>query len=99
MGLINSTWSQIEREFPGMVEDIAFVAPEDNKKASLRYCRADLFVDDYYVQDGIDLNIPTWLITNDQTHYNHALRDLEYINQAESISYVRTTTDARAFGY
>lgn len=99
VSLFGPTWSQIEREFPGMVEDIAFIAPDENKKAALKYCRADLFVDDYYVQDGLDLGIPTWLISNDDTAYNHELRQNEQLNQALNISYVRTNTDAHAFGY
>lgn len=97
--LFGPTWAQIEREFPGMVEDIAFIAPDDNKKTALKYCRADLFVDDYCVQDGLDLGIPTWLISNADTVYNHSFREDERLNQALNISYVRTNTDARAFGY
>lgn len=85
----------IRKEFLDLVEDVGFVG-QDNKKAALKYYRITDFIDDYCVEDGLDLKINTWMITNNRTIYNHSKRTDLRLNQAESLRNVRLLNDARA---
>lgn len=93
--LRRDTYSQIEREFPGLVETVAFVG-DDSKVSALRYFRIDTFIDDFCVRDGLTLKLDTWLITNENTAYNHSLRTNDKLNQAASLRHVRLLNDHRA---
>ena len=95
LGLRNETESQIHREFPGIISDVAFVG-NDDKKAALKYYRINLFIHDYHVEDSLDLNIPTWMITNESTHYNHSKRADSRLSQAAALRHVRLFDDSRA---
>lgn len=90
-----ATEAMIDREFLGLVEEVGFVG-DDNKKAALRYYRITDFIDDFCVDDGLDLNINTWMITNETTVYNHSKRTDSRLNQAESLRHVRLLNDHRA---
>jgi uncharacterized HAD superfamily protein len=87
--LFRDTRYQIEREFPGIFEDVFFVSPTDSKARLLRKVEADIHIDDYDVDDTIRSGIKTWLITNESTTYNHHLRENTRLNQALSLRYVK----------
>lgn len=89
------TEAMIDREFLGFVEEIGFVG-DDNKKGALKYYRITDFIDDFCVEDGTDLNINTWMITNEKTVYNHSKRNIMKINQAENLNHVRLLNDHRS---
>jgi uncharacterized HAD superfamily protein len=87
--LINGTYTQIDKEFPGIFEDIFFVKPEESKVRYLNYINADVLVDDWDVEDAVKANYKVWLITNEHTTYNHYLRTNTKLNQALAVRYVR----------
>jgi len=93
--LQNDTYAQVEREFPGLIQDVGFVG-DDSKQAALRYYRIGLYIDDFHVEDSADIGIPTWMITNEATHYNHLKRTDMRLNQAEALRHVRLFDDSRA---
>lgn len=87
--LYRDTWIQIEREFPGMFEDMFFVSPTDSKARILRKIEADVHIDDWDVEDSVKAGINTWLITNESTVYNHSHRSNIRLNQALGLRYVK----------
>jgi len=89
------TEDMIRKEFLDLVEEVGFVG-HDNKKAALKYYRITDFIDDYCVEDGLELKINTWLITNEKTVYNHSKRTDMRLNQAAALKHVRLLNDHRA---
>lgn len=87
--LIGGTYAQIDKEFPGIFEDIFFVRPEESKVKYLTYINADVLVDDWDVDDAVKAGFKVWLVTNEHTAYNHHLRTNTRLNQALAVRYVR----------
>jgi len=87
--LIDGTRYQFEKEFPGLFVNCFFVAPNESKATYLKSINADIHIDDYDVEDSVAAGIKTYLITNEETGYNHFLRDNHKLNQALSLSHVK----------
>lgn len=87
--LYRDTRAQIEREFPGMFEDVFFVGHNDTKSRILKKIDADVHIDDWDVEDAVRAGVKTWLITNETTPYNHHLRANTRLNQALALRYVK----------
>jgi uncharacterized HAD superfamily protein len=87
--LINGTYAQIDKEFPGIFEDIFFVRPEESKVKYLTYINADILIDDWDVDDAVKAGFKVWLVTNEHTAYNHHMRSNTRLNQALAVRYVR----------
>lgn len=87
--LIRGTYDQIEREFPGLFQDIFFVNPSDSKARFLKKIDAEVHIDDWDVEDSLRAGIKTWLITNEHTAYNHGFRSNTRLNQALELRYVK----------
>lgn len=95
LSIRRDTETQIHRELPGIVNDVAFVGSDD-KQAAIKYYRINTFIDDFHVEDAADLGINTWLITNDKTHYNYSKRTDMRLNQAAALRHVRLFDDHRS---
>ena len=89
VNLMSDTGRQLDRHFPNIFKDFIFVTPDDSKARWLKYVGADLHIDDYDVEDSVAAGIPTWLITNDKTKYNHKFRSNTDLYQATSLQHVR----------
>lgn len=87
--LIHHTYSQIDREFPGLFEDVFFVRETDSKTRFLKKIDANIHIDDYDVEDGLRAGVKTWLITNEHTAYNWNMRTNTKLNQAVALRYVK----------
>jgi len=89
VNLMSDTGRQLDRHYPNIFKDFIFVTPEDSKARWLKYVSADLHIDDWDVEDSVAAGIPTWLITNDKTKYNHKFRSNTNLYQASSLEHVK----------
>lgn len=87
--LYSKTGMQLDNQYPNIFEDMIFVRPNESKAKFLKSVGATIHIDDYDVLDSVDSGINTWLITNDKTRYNWHLRSNPFLNQAESLMYVK----------
>lgn len=86
--LAEATMTQFDQEFYGLFSDIEFVKKSTTKMDSLKKFGIDVYMDDYEVEDALALGLKTFLITNDQTHYNWHKRANTKLNQAAYIRHV-----------
>ena len=87
--LIRMTYDQLDREVPGVLEDVLFVNDDESKVKYLKRLGASIHIDDWDVEDSSRAGINTWLITNEQTHYNWNLRTNTNISSALELKYVK----------
>lgn len=87
--LIEKTWMQMDREYPGIFTYLYCVAPNESKLKYLHAINADVHIDDWDVLDSVNAGINTWLITNEETCYNHPLRENVNLRQAYSLQHVK----------
>lgn len=87
--LYNKTEQQILNHFPNIFQDMIFVKPNESKAKFLRNLDEDIHIDDYDVEDSVMAGITTWLITNEETKYNHYLRNNLGLNQADCLQNVK----------
>jgi hypothetical protein len=87
--LVTYTDHQINKNFPGLFQDVFYVRPHESKTKYLTHIGATHHIDDWDVEDSIDAGIQTWLIANKHTMYNSHLRTHVGLYQAESVKYVK----------
>ena len=87
--LYNKTEQQILNHYPNIFQGMIFVKPNESKAKFLKGIDADIHIDDYDVEDSVMAGIETWLITNEETKYNHHLRNNLGLNQAARLEYVK----------
>lgn len=87
MDLYESTQKMVNRLFPE-IKDFNTVGFNMSKKELFIDKKLDYWVDDspHGVIDALNLNIKTYLISNDNTKYNHHIKDFENLNVIECIS-------------
>jgi len=88
-----ATWTQLNKEFPNVFEDMFIVRPQESKASVLKYLGCTVHIDDWDVEDSIKAGIQTWLIANERTQYNKELRTNTSLNQALEIKYVNLDRD------
>jgi FMN phosphatase YigB (HAD superfamily) len=88
-----ATWTQLNKEFPNVFEDMFIVRPQESKASVLKYLGCTVHIDDWDVEDSIKAGIQTWLIANERTQYNKELRTNTSLNQALELKYVNLDRD------